>query len=115
MVNIPLRTKKPFLRVQDAQDDDLATIVEPPYIASAEESRFGKEQTILTIKLERDNKTYRLTLNPTSNDRLVKAFGSDGDLWAGKQILLEKRTLTIGGGEKTVLFTTLVEAQEDLA
>ena len=111
-MNIPYRAN-PFLTADYAKDGEIATITEPPYIISAEQSRFKKEQTILPIKLKRDNETYRLTLNSSSNDRLVKAFSHDGDLWVGKNILLQKRTLTIADKQKDVIFATLVEAEED--
>lgn len=114
MTIIPLRTKDPFLSIDYAKDGEIGTIIKSPDILPAEKSRFGKEQTILPIKLKRDNKTYRLALNATSNDRLVRAFGANGDLWIGQDILIQKRTLTIDGKQKDVLFVTLTEAEEDL-
>lgn len=113
MVDIPLRTKHSFLCVDYVKDGEIATIVKAPYIVKAEQSRFNKEQTVITIKLKRDGETYRLSLNDSSNDRLVKAFGHDGDLWVGKDILLQKRTLFIDGKQREAVFVTTVDAQED--
>lgn len=114
MTIIPLRTKNPFLPPDYVKDGELATIVEEPYIIFAEDSKYGKEQTIITIKLKRDNKTYRWSLNPTSNDRLVKAFGDNAEYWINQDIVIQKRTLTFKDKQKDVLFATTVDAEEDL-
>ena len=110
---IPLRTKKPFLPADFVIDSEIATITESPYIVPAEQSRFKKEQTVLPIKLKRDNQTYRLSLNASSNDRLVKAFSHNGDNWINKEIVLQKRTLTIQDRQKDVIFVSTVDAIED--
>lgn len=112
-MNIPLRTLNPFLTVDYVKDGEIATIIQPPYIVTAEQSRYKKEQTVIPIKLKRDNQTYRLTLNVSSNDRLVKAFGHNGDMWVGKNVLLQKRSLDFEGKQKDVIFVSTVDAIED--
>jgi hypothetical protein len=106
MVQIPKRGKPriPFLSVHDVEDGDLATIIEPPYIQTAEKSKFGKERTIITFKLVRTNEIYRYGLNTTSNDRLVEAFTSEGNLWNGKQIKFLKRVEMVLGEDRAVLY-----------
>jgi hypothetical protein len=106
MVQIPKRGKPriPFIKAHDVENDDLATIIESPYIQTAEKSQFGKERTIITIKLVRNNEIYRLGLNTTTNDRLVEAFGSEGNLWKDKQIKILKRQEMVLGQDRDVLY-----------
>jgi hypothetical protein len=106
MVQIPKRGKPsiPFLSFRDVEDGDLATIIEPPYVQTAEKSKFGKERTILTIKLLRTGEIYRFGLNTTTNDRLVDAFSSEGNLWRDKQIKILKRSELVLGKDRYVLY-----------
>jgi hypothetical protein len=106
MVQIPKRGKPsiPFLSFRDVEDGDLAEIIEPPYIQTADKSKFGKERTILTVKLLRTNEIFRFGLNTTSNDRLVDAFSSEGNLWKGKQIKILKRSEMVLGRDRYVLY-----------
>ena len=104
MVRIPKRGKDPFLTPKNVQDGDLATIMEPPYIQSAEKSKFGKERTIVTVKLQRTRSIYRWGLNTRSNDRLVDLFGDDGDQWTGKEVRIQKRSENVRGEDRDVLY-----------
>ncbi len=114
MVKIPRRGKPPFLKAHHVEDGDLATIIEPPYILDAEKSTFGKERTIITVKLRRDEQLYRWGLNTTSNDRLVEKFGSEGDLWKSKEVRIQKRSEIVRGEEKHVLYA-LPSIQQSIA
>ncbi len=104
MVRIPKRGKPQFLKPEDVEDGDLATLVEPPYVQPADTSRFGKERTIITFNLHRAKKIYRHGLNNTSNDRLVDAYGDDGDRWNGNDIRFEKRLENVRGTDRNVLY-----------
>jgi hypothetical protein len=106
MVQIPKRGKPkiPFLSFRDVEDGDLAEIIDVPYIQTAEKSKFGKERTIITVKLLRTNEIYRFGLNTTTNDRLVEAFSSEGNLWKDKQIKILKRSEMVLGRDRYVLY-----------
>ena len=104
MVNIPKRGADPFLIPADVENGDLATIVKPPYIQSAEKSKYGKERTIITVQLKRTGEVYRWGLNTTSNDQLVEAFGDEGDQWKGKQVRIKVESMNVGGVNKSVLY-----------
>lgn len=104
MVKIPRRSKPAFLTAQHVEDNDLATIQEPPYILEAEKSRFDKERTIITVQVKRTGETYRWGLNNTSSDRLVERFGEDGELWKGKEVKIQKRNENIRGQDRCVLY-----------
>lgn len=112
---IPKRIKHPFLTTEQIKDEESATIIEQPTILSAEESKFGKEQTLIIVKLKKDGETYRWTLNSTSNDRLVNAFSEEGDLWVGKTVKIQKRSMNIRGEERSVLYAVEVKSKETLA
>lgn len=114
MVKIPRRGKPPFLKAHHVEDNDLAVIVESPFILSAEKSKFGKERTIITVKVKRTDEVYRWSLNTTSNDRLVDKFGEDGDLWTDKEVKIRKRSENVRGEDKNVLYA-LPSMQQNLA
>jgi len=104
MVQIPSRLKASFLKPDNVQNDDLASIVDSPYIQDAEKSRFGKERTVVTVQLKRTEQIFRWGLNSISNDRLVEKFGADGEQWKGKQVKVQKRRETVAGQERDVLY-----------
>lgn len=104
MVKIPKRGKPQFLRPEDVQDNDLATIIEQPLILPADSSKYGKERTIVTVKIHRIKEIRRWGLNNTSNDRLVDAYGEDGDVWKGKEVRIQKRLENVRGQDRYVLY-----------
>ena len=104
MVQIPKRGADPFIIPADVNDGDLATIVKEPYIQAAEKSKFGKERTIITVQLKRTGEVYRWGLNTTSNDKLVEAFGADGDMWKDRQVRIKVASMNVGGVNKSVLY-----------
>jgi hypothetical protein len=114
-VIIPKRIKHPFLTSEHIQNEESATITDQPTILSAEESKFGKEQTLIIVQLKRDGETYRWTLNSTSNDRLVNAFGEEGDAWVGKTVKIQKRSENIRGQERSVLYAVVTKTKENVA
>jgi hypothetical protein len=106
MVQIPKRGKPriEFLRAANVENGDLATITDVPYIQKAEDSKFGKERTIITVQLVRTNEVWRLGLNIHSNDSLVEAFSAEGNLWKGKQIKILKKQEFVMGQDRDVLY-----------
>lgn len=108
MVQIPKRGKEriPFIKGHNVENDDLATIIETPYIQTAEKSKFGKERTIITVQMLRTEEVFRMGLNVHSNDSLVEKFGSEGNLWKDKQIKIAKRQEYVLGKEVSVLYAT---------
>jgi hypothetical protein len=114
MVKIPKRGKDPFLTPKHVEDGDLATIIEPPYIQSAEKSKFGKERTMVTVKIKRTGEVFRWGLNTTSNDRLVERFGEEGDLWVGKEVRIQRRSENVRGQDRDVLYA-LPSVQAEIA
>ncbi len=111
-MNIPIRIKQPFLNSAEIKEEETAIITEQPSIIAAEESKFGKEQTQIVVKLKHDGKAYRWTLNSTSNDRLVTTFGSNGDDWIGKTVKIQKRTENVKGEQRTVLYAQPTKSKE---
>lgn len=106
MVQIPKRGKDriPFLTFRNVEDGDQAVIVDVPYIQTAEKSKFGKERTIITVKLKRTDEVYRWGLNTISNDRLVEKFTGEGNLWVGKEVKIVKRQESVLGEDRYVLY-----------
>ena len=104
MVKIPRRGKPRFIKPEDVENNDLAIIIKPPYIQSEEESKYGKERTIITLKHHRRKEIFRMGLNNTSNDRLVDAYGEDGNFWEDKEIRFQKRLENVRGVDKYVLY-----------
>ena len=83
---------------------DLVTIIKEPYIQEAEKTRFKKERTVITVEHQRTKKVYRWGLNTTSNDALVRAFGSEGNLWCGKQVRVKVAEQNVNGVNKSILY-----------
>jgi len=106
MVQIPKRGKPriPFIKGHNVEDGDLAEIIDYPFIQKAEDSKFGKERTIITVKVLRTEEIWRMGLNTHSNDRLVEAFTGEGNLWKGKQIKILKRQELVLGEDRDVLY-----------
>lgn len=104
MVRIPKRGSDPYLTARDVVGGDLATITGPVYIQDAEKSKFGKERTIITVKIKRTGKIYRWGLNSTSNDRIVDFYSEDSDLWKGKELKIQKRLMNVRGEDRDVLY-----------
>lgn len=106
MVQIPKRGKPliGFIKGHNVEDGELATIVETPYIQKADDSKFGKERTIITVQVLRTEEVFRMGLNTRSNDRLVEAFTGEGNLWKGKQIKIQKRQEVVLGQDRDVLY-----------
>jgi hypothetical protein len=114
---IPKRGKPMYLKPEDVENDDLATILDPPIILDAEDSKFKKERTVITIVLTRNKNIYRWGLNNTSNDRLVDAFGEEGNLWVKKTVKIQKRLEHVSGKERPVLYAVpqTTATQEELS
>jgi hypothetical protein len=104
LVQIPRRGADPFISPVDVEEGDVCTITEPPYIQPAEKTRYQKERTVITVQVQRTGEVYRWGLNTTSNDRLVEAFGTDGDMWTGLRVAAELREMNVSGVMKTVLY-----------
>jgi len=94
----------PFLTPEDVEQDDLLEIISEPYIVPAEKTKWGKKRGRANIRIVRTEEEHRWTMNITTWDRLVDAFGTDAKLWIGKKVkvYLEKRD--VSGVEKTVIF-----------
>jgi N12 class adenine-specific DNA methylase len=114
LVKILKRVKPKFLKPEDVQDNDLATIIEPPYIQSADKSKYGKERTIITVRIHRTGEIRRWGLNNTSNDHLVDAYGGEGDSWKDKEVRIQKRLENVRGQDRYVLYA-LPSVQAEIA
>lgn len=104
LVKIPRRGKAPFLTSKHVENDDLVKIVDKPYIVPAEKSQFKKERTVLTVSVKRTSDILRWGINNTTNDRLVDAFGEDGDLWVDKEVKIHKRIENVRGQDRPVIY-----------
>jgi hypothetical protein len=96
--------KPPFLKPDYVQHDDLAEIVEEPYVRSAEDSKFGRERGYAVVRLVRTGELYTWGMNTTTWDRLIDAFGEDSALWKGKCVKIKLEKQTVRGEEKTIMF-----------
>jgi hypothetical protein len=53
MGKLPRMGKPPYLKPHHVHEDDLAEIIEEPYVQSAEDSKFGRERGYAAIRLVR--------------------------------------------------------------
>lgn len=94
----------PFLTPADVEQDDLLEIISEPYIVSAEKSKWGKKRGRANVRSIRSGAEYRWTMNTTTWDRLVDAFGTEPNLWIGRKVKVKLENRDVGGVEKTVIF-----------
>lgn len=100
LVQIPKRGKDPFLKAHFVENDDVVVIAAPAYIQDVD---FG-ERTVVDVTVKRTGEGYRWSLNGTTNDRCREAWSSDGDLWEGKSLRVQKRQQVVRGEERFVLY-----------
>jgi hypothetical protein len=98
--------RPPFLSVNEVEDSDVFVIAEPPYLVDAEHSKYGRERYRIVIK-KPDDREFGLrtwTLNTTTSNKLLDAFGEDEKLWIGKRIRIRKHAEFVLGKQKFVLY-----------
>jgi len=94
----------PFLVAAELENDDLLEIVSEPYIVSAEKSKFGRRRGRARVKIVRTGEERRWTMNYTTWDRLVDAFGTNEAMWIGKKVKVRKEVQNVSGVDKDVIF-----------
>jgi len=109
--------KPSFLRVDEVKDGDVLVAVEPPDLVEAEKSKWGKERyrIVVTKHNDREFGLRRWTMNTSTSNKLLEAFGEDEKLWVGKKIRIRKREEFIQGKQKSVLYgEPYIEPQKTL-
>lgn len=96
--------KPPYLLPDEVEQDDVVEIIDKPYIVPAEKSKWGKERGKAQVKILRNNNIRTWTMNNTTWDRLIGAFGEDPDLWLNKKVKIRKEVRNVSGVDKDVLF-----------
>lgn len=115
---MPLKTlgKPPYLLPTEIEQDDLVEIVEKPYIVPAEKTKWGKDRGKAQVKILRSGAIRTWTMNNTTWDKLVQAFGEDPSLWLDKKVQIRKEVRNVSGVDKEVLFgKPYKEPQQQLA
>jgi len=69
--------RPPYLLPTEIEHDDLVEIIEKPYIVEAEKTKWGKERGRAVIKVLRTNAIRMWTMNNTTWDKLIQAYGED--------------------------------------
>ena len=89
---------------EDVQDGDTITI------ADEGEFREGEYGTKLVVKVALANGTQKkLSLNPTSVNTLIAAFGAETKAWVGKQVKVQVSQMTVRDTLRDVIFVTAPE------
>ena len=103
---MPLKTlgRPAYLLSSEIEQDDLLEIIETPYIVPAEKTKWGKERGKAVIKVIRTATIRTWTMNNTTWDKLIQAFGEDPGLWLNKKVQVKKEIRNISGVDKEVLF-----------
>jgi len=98
--------RPPFISINEVEDSDVFIIAEPPYLVDAEHSKYGRERYRVVVKKPDDREfgLRTLTLNTTTSNRLLDAFGEDEKLWVGKQIRIRKHSEFVLGKQRLVLY-----------
>jgi len=98
--------RPPFITINEVEDSDVFVIAEPPYLVDAEHSKYGRERYRVVIKKPEDREfgLRTLTLNTTTSNRLLDAFGEDEKLWVGRKIRIRKHAEYVLGKQRFVLY-----------
>lgn len=97
-------SKPPFLNSDEVQKGDVLTVVDEPYIISAEQSKWGKERGRVTVQLPNNGEKRTWTMNNTTWDKLIDAFGASPQGWIGKKVQLDIQMMNVRGEPKRVLY-----------
>ena len=93
-----------YLLPTEIEQDDVVEIVEKPWIVEAEKTKFGKERGKAIIKILRTGAIRTWTMNNTTWDKLIQAFGEDPGQWLNKKVQIKKEVRNVSGVDKEVLF-----------
>ena len=96
--------KPPYLLPDEIENSDIVEIVEKPYIVPAEKTKWGKERGKAQVKIIRTGEVRTWTMNNTTWDKLIQAFGEDPDQWLHKKVQIRKEMRNVSGVDKPVLY-----------
>ncbi len=93
-----------YLLPIEIEQDDVVEIIEKPWIVEAEKTKFGKERGKTVVKILRTGAIRTWTMNNTTWDKLIQAFGEDPGQWLNKKVQIKKEVRNVSGVDKDVLF-----------
>jgi len=96
--------RPPYLLPQEIEQDDVVEIIEKPWIVPAEKTKWGKERGKAVVKVLRTGLIRTWTMNNTTWDKLIQAFGEDPGFWLNKKVQVKKEIRNVSGVDKEVLF-----------
>jgi len=104
-VNLALRklSQDPYLSVDEVQSGVELTVVGKPIIVPAEQTKWGKPRGRVVVQLL-NGETRTWTMNNTTWDRCVDAFGENPDGWLGRKITVDVQMMSVRGEAKKVIF-----------
>jgi len=104
-VNLALRklSQDPYLSVDEMQSGVEVTVVGKPIIVPAEQTKWGKARGRVVVKLA-NGETRTWTMNNTTWDRCVDAFGSNPEGWLGRKLTIDVQMMSVRGETKKVIF-----------
>jgi len=96
-------SKPQFLSVEEVPQGSVVTVVEEPYIVPAEQTKWGKERGRVVVRLG-NGEERSWTMNNTTWDALIEAFGAEPSVWLGKKIQIDIQQMNVRGEVKQVIF-----------
>jgi len=96
-------SQEPYLDKETVKNGDFVTVVEEPVIISAEQTKWGKAQGQVKVK-QPNGEVRRWTMNNTTFDRCIDAFGASPSGWVGKKIRIEVLSQPVRGETKQVYY-----------
>jgi len=96
-------SKPQFLSVEEVPQGSIVTVAEEPYIVPAEQTKWGKERGRVVVQLG-NGEERSWTMNNTTWDALIEAFGAEPTAWLGKKIQIDIQQMNIRGEAKQVIF-----------
>jgi len=105
------RMGEEWLNPDDVEDGDTLTIIGKPELVETQwklKDGTPKKRYRIEVKLP-DGSFKPTTLNHTSSNALLEAFGPDENNWMDKAIIVEKRFQKVRGEDKHVLYFKAVK------
>ena len=96
--------RPPYLLPDEVEQDDVVEIIENPYIVPAEKTKWGKDRGKAVVKVLRTDMIRTWTMNNTTWDKLIQAYGEDAGQWLNKKVLVKKEARNVNGVDKIILF-----------
>jgi hypothetical protein len=103
-----------FLRPDHVKTGDVLEFVSEGEYVPKEESQFGRDLFQIDVRLP-DGTVKTWTMNLTTRNRMVEAYGDDTKNWVGKKVRVEVANQNVRGTMRKVIYGFPAAAEDETA